>query len=63
MLDRFGVSRQARCLLIIALKHHVPDFGVAYQDGGISRLDKVVSMFGAWSFDLLVTDPDVASGG
>jgi hypothetical protein len=51
MFDRLEVSRQAQCVLIVALKHHVPDFEVAYQDGGISRLDKVVSMFGARSLD------------
>ena len=51
MLDMFGVSRQASCLVILVLKRHVPDFEVAYQDGGISRLDDVVSVSGARPFD------------
>jgi hypothetical protein len=51
MLDEFEVSRQALCLLSPVLKRHVPDFEVAYQDGGIIRLDNVLSVSGARSFD------------
>jgi hypothetical protein len=51
MLDEFEVSRQAPCLLSPVLKRHVPDFEVAYQDGGITRLDNVLSVSDARSFD------------
>lgn len=51
MLDGFEVSHQASCLLTLVLKHHVPDFEVAYQDGCSSRLNDVVSVSGARPFD------------
>ena len=50
MLNVFGVSSQASCLVILVLKRHVPDFEIAYQDGGISRLNDVVSVSGARPF-------------
>jgi len=50
MLNVFGVSSQAACLVILVLKRHLPDFEVAYQNGGISRLNDVVSVSGARSF-------------